>query len=98
MVNIILKTQTYVNLEGEVFKGKELIDPTIDVYIGCGKVSCLVGKIESVDQLIDLVGPSNLVSTIKDSCNEYEYDCIWSDLKRNDYKYLFINRLEKAIN
>ena len=98
LVKVSLKAEANVSIALEEFKIEDIDDSAISVYIGCNEVSCLVGKIDYVRELNDLVGPNNLIQTMRDSCNEYEYDCLWSALWSRNYEYLFINRLLKAKN
>lgn len=89
-VQVKLKIETEVVLENRVFLIKEhpISDNSlISVYITDGEVSCFVGKIETKNELLDLVGPENIVQTLNDVASEYQWDALYTSLQRQDFVY-----------
>lgn len=65
----------------------------ISIYACIDNVKCFLGEVETTDQLYDLVGPKNLMKTIADNANEYEYDSLIQALEKSMFKYLINQKL-----
>ena len=65
----------------------------ISIYACIDNVKCFLGEVETTDQLYDLVGPKNLMNTITDNANEYEYDSLMQALEQSMFKYLINQKL-----
>lgn len=98
MLQISIKTETDVNIVNNEF----MINPTstddsvISIYARINRVIKLIGRCYSVEDLIDIAGPENIVQTLSDNSNEYEYDCFESALECRNYNYLFVNKIMEA--
>lgn len=60
----------------------------ISIYACVDNVKCFLGEIETTDQLFDLVGPKNLMKTIEDNANDYEFDSLIQALEETECEYL----------
>lgn len=71
-------------------------DTCVSVYAACDEISCWVGEVDSVEELDELVGPENLINTIKENCSEYEFDCLWAALDCQKLLYMYKGELIQA--
>ena len=95
MMQIQMKYNIDVNVQNDYFIIDRLIlnRSPISIYACVDNVKCFLGEVETTEQLYDLVSPKNLIKTIEDNANEYEYDSLIQALEQSDYIYS-INKKE----
>ena len=95
MMQIQMKYNVDVNVQNDCFIIDRLIlnRSPISIYACIDNVKCFLGEVETTEQLYDLVSPKNLINTIEDNANEYEYDSLIQALEQSKYKYLINHKL-----
>lgn len=95
MMQIQMKYNADVDVQNDYFIIDRLIlnRSPISIYACVDNVKCFLGEIETTEQLYDLVSPKNIISTIEDNANDYEYDSLIQALEQSDYVYS-INKKE----
>ena len=70
----------------------------VDVYVCCDELRCWVGSCRATKEAVDeIVGPKNILESIRESASEYEYDLLESVLWSRDNSYWYNNKLHVAI-
>lgn len=91
-VRIELMTTAQVSIKENEFIIEEQIAPRnefINAYIIYDNVRCHIGRISDIEQLYEYISPDNLLNTINELANEYEYDSLMDALSENDFIYTF---------
>ena len=94
-VQIQLQSNVNVDIYDDCFVIERLIlnRSPISIYACVDNVKCFLGEIETTDQLFDLVGPKNLMKTLEDNANDYEYDSLIQAFEQTENKYLINHKL-----
>lgn len=89
-----MANRVYVKIKEErdlVLRDEELIPSsdrfTKDVYVCCDGLCTWVGSFDTVEELMSMVGPEEIIDTIKANASDIESEELISLLDYNGYKY-----------
>lgn len=93
-----LKLQLNADIKNGLFIIKEqTLNTEVKVFVSYDNVSCYVGQVSNVIELLELVGPENILNTLWDLANDYEYDTLVSALDKYNRQYWIGDRLYTAV-
>lgn len=90
MANIVyvkIKEERELKLQGNKFVPINEAKAQKTAYICCDSLACWVGTFNTIEDLMELVGPENIIETIKENLSEIESQKLLSLLQYNNYKY-----------
>jgi hypothetical protein len=93
-----LKLQLNADIKNGSFIIKEqVLNTEVKVFVSYDNVSCYVGQVSDVIELLELVGPENILNTLWELANDYEYDTLVSALDKYNRRYWIGDRLYTAV-
>ena len=93
-----LKLQLNADIRNGSFIIKEqILNTEVKVFVSYDNVSCYVGQVSDVRELLEIVGPENILNTLWELANDYEYDTLVSALDKYNRQYWIGDRLYTAV-
>lgn len=96
MIRIDLKKEreAYV-VDNQILESKTSIG--YEVYACCDELHCWIGNCTDINSLEEIVSEEELITSMEESCSEYELNLLMSVLECRDYQYEFFGKIRKAI-
>lgn len=86
--------EAYV-VDNQILESKTSIG--YEVYACCDELHCWIGNCTDINTLEEIVSEEELITSMEESCSEYELNLLMSVLECRDYQYEFFGKIRKAI-
>lgn len=86
--------EAYV-VDNQILESKTSIG--YEVYACCDELRCWIGNCTDINSLEEIVSEEELITSMEESCSEYELNLLMSVLECRDYQYEFFGKIRKAI-
>lgn len=97
ILKISIKTETDVTVKDNKFIENKVQPIGYQVYANVDEISCWIGSCTDIKSLEEIVGPEELINSIRESASEYELIALMSALNCSDNKYMFFEEMRTAV-